>query len=364
MTSATATFHEQRDPMILSYSGIATYQTCRERWKLQNVFGLKAPHNTKPMDVGSAVHAGLEYFLKGKGPAEEGITLWIADAVALLPEDDDGILLGLEELTQHFVDVKSTALQVISRAIDEIQRRELKPVYLMGDPLIEAELMVPIPGWDGYAAHLDAVMKDPNGFVWIVDFKVRGTFQNEESEYVNLQNASYQKMLFDVYGIEAAGSLTFQIRSTPMTKPKPTKNGLSRARIVCDWGTYRQAVIDAGYDPADYAEMEAKLADVEWTSVLTAYRSMDFCNRAWDAIIAPLGFEMAKVRDRLMSPTSQDRRVGARQCQRNMSVRTCTGCNVRDVCLASLRGFDVTDALRPYTFRQPIVADAVERGLL
>lgn len=365
--SSTSQFHDARNPRLLSYSGISTYQTCRHRWKLQNVYGLKTTLQTRPMDIGSATHAGIEHMLKGQGTAAEGINVWINEALSKLPINDDGTEIDAN-VYDHLDDVRWTAYETAARIQKEIHRLGLKTATfpeLEGQLPVELEIVRPMLGWDGFACHIDWIAVDGLGRVWVVDFKVRSSFYDEDSEDVNLQNAIYQKVVEDTFGTTVAGTLTFQVRSDRAKKPKVNKNGtISKAAIVCDWETYKQAVLEAGQKPDDYLDMRDKLSLVEFTRVLKATRSREYLKNVWDTIVRPLALEMSRARDRAMSDDSADRLVANRQLQRNLSNRTCNGCNVRDVCLHSLKGWDVRTPLSRFKYRNDIVSVAIEEGTL
>ena len=357
--SSTATFHMKRDPMILSYSGIASYQRCRHSWKLQNVYGLRTPLGTRPMDVGSATHAGIEHFLKGLGTAQAGVDAWVAETLNKTLEDAG------DAVADHLEDVRLTAHQTTARVLREIEALGLQ-TFTKIEPLpVEVELQVKVPGWDAFAGHIDWIATDPQGRVWVVDFKTRSTFYAEDSEEVNLQNAIYQYLVSNVYGIIVDGTITFQVRSDRGREPKMNKNGtMSKAAIVCDWETYRAALVENGLDPADYTDMEDKLSTVEFTRVLKATRTEKQLRTVWNTVVMPLAVEMARVRDRAMSDDAGDRTIANRQAQRTLSQRTCSGCSVRDVCLNSLNGWDVQSHLARFDYRKPLVSLAAQEGTL
>lgn len=345
--SSTEQFHEKRNPRLLSYSGISAYQTCRHRWKLQNVYGLRTSTATLPMDVGSATHAGLEHFLKGQGSPVEGVDAWVDGILRKTPEDAEGV-------DDHLSTVRETAREVVDRVHKAMKRMKLKTFVPPSGPIpVELEIVVPMKGWDGFAAHIDWIAEDEQGRVWVVDFKTRSSFYDEESEDVNLQNAVYQRLVQEHYGITVAGTLTFQVRSDRSKTPKVNKNGtLSKAAIVCDWETYEAAVIAAGQDPADYQDMKDKLSTVEFTRVLRAVRTAQQLETIWKTIVEPMALEMARVRDRALSESQQDRRIASLQAQRSLSNRTCNGCNVRDVCINSLKGYDPVPHLSRFNVRE------------
>lgn len=347
--SSTEQFHEKRNPRLLSYSGISAYQVCRHKWKLQNVYGLRTSTATLPMDVGSATHAGLEHFLKGQGTPVEGVDAWVETSLSKIPDDGDFV-----SVETHLLDVRDTAREVVDRVMKAITRMNLKTFVPVSGPLpVELEIIVPMKGWDGFAAHIDWIAEDDQGRVWVVDFKTRSSFYDEESEDVNLQNAVYQRLVQDHYGITVAGTLTFQVRSDRSKTPKVNKNGtLSKAAIVCDWETYEAAVIEAGQDPADYQDMKDKLSTVEFTRVLRAVRTGKQLDTVWKSIVEPTALEMARIRDRALSETPSDRRIAALQAQRTLSNRTCNGCLVRDVCINSLKGYDPVTHLSRFHIRE------------
>lgn len=327
------------DPIYVSYSQIHDWLLCRHRWYLRYGLGIKPIEKPRPMDLGSAVHAGLAAFFRGDY-AQSGIAEWESEAMKGIPIMDDS-------LSAHIEDIRSAAILIIDRTLDDFKTRGLWIASDDAGPIIEREIKQPVKGESSIGIHgiIDVTAYDPaSKTYWIVDFKVRGTFQDDTAEDVNLQNAMYQMLGMSI-GIPIVGTLTYQVSSKPPSKPKLNKDGqMSRARIATDWATYEKSLIDAGLDPDDYREeMQSKL-DVEFVKPLKAYRSPEYVQNIWEFVVLPAARDIAWARKLIASNLTTDSHE--RVLNRNLSQRSCNGCGVRSLCLGKLRGYDALGILR------------------
>lgn len=362
----TQNFHNERNPQLLSYSGISLYLNCRYKWKVLNVYGLKTGFGPRALELGTAVHEGLAYYLAGKGTIAEGVTEWQDREYAKIPKDEDTISLdGFVHSEDAIWDYGRDALIVIGSVLAEIDRLGLKTYVDASGPWVERELTAYLENWDGFAGHIDWIAVDGQGRLWVVDFKTRKTFYDDASEDVNIQNALYQYLAL-AHGLNVSGTITLQVRSDVPKRPKVNKDGtVSRAKIVTTWDVYRQTVVDAGQDPSEYEDMRLALSTVEWTKSIVQYRSVQETAIVWDSIVEPLSIEMAIARDRILSRSYMDNAKGNRVTVRNMNHRNCNGCSIRDVCLAGLKGYDVLDVVRNREIRdRDSFEDAAKRNLL
>jgi hypothetical protein len=333
----------------LSYSQIADYLTCRHRWFLRYVLGIRPKVRAMPMEVGDAVHRALAAFLSGS-PPEDGLAAWYRDLLAAIPIDDPALNAGANDLY-------SSAAAITERAIDGIRELGFWTYYLDAVhptlAAVELELRCPVANWPGgFVAHLDWIAHDPvQGRNWITDFKTRGYFTTDDDENVNLQNPIYQHVAAQ-NGIETVGTLTFQIKSTPPKRPKRNKDGsMSRSDVACDWKTYQYELIRAGLNPDDYADMQAKLADKTFVVVTPAMRSAEHVANVWTQIVEPAASQMAAdlaAWERIRNEGRFD--VVPGYFTRHLSPRVCNGCGVRDVCVGALRGWDVLGIIDPARF--------------
>lgn len=291
------------------------------------------------MDRGSAVHAGIAAGIRQY--AESGCPIKLTKKQALLIRaaaslginrysDEWMTERGIDPFdtkTQEFNDLLLVSEQLTFRALDELDLSRFEIVRIKGQALIEQKLSMPfLPGIDFYGTP-DAVWRDRSDKLqsaWVPDWKVRDVMQPIEHEELDLQLPCYQKLLA-YHGILTVGSIKFQIRGELPKQPERNKNGaMSRARIATTWDVYKQALIDAKLDPAEYIEEMKPKLDVAFFRFDRLYRNQFYIDNIWDQIILPLGRQWAKSKVQF----------------RNMHFMNCGGCWAREFCLAELRGED------------------------
>lgn len=321
----------------LSFTQMTDFLTCRHRWYLRYVLGIRPKVRSLPMELGDGVHRAIAEFLSG-GEAEDGLQAWLADLNRSLPYDDDAA-------NKQIADLYATAQAVTERAMLGLEDLNY---WVTNDPqgvaYVERDLMIPLPSWPGgFVVKLDAVLFDPlNELNWICDFKTRNYFTSEDDEWSNLQNALYQAGAM-LAGIEPTGTLTFQIKSAAPKQPKRNASGdMSRAAVACDWKTYEAAVIAAGLDPNDYLDMKAKLEDKEFVKVIAVRRSPETLERIWNDIVEPIADQMMQA----LELFERRRPEAERNVPRYLSPRTCNYCGVRPICHGTLKGHGVATLLQ------------------
>ncbi len=313
---------------LLSFSQISTYLRCRQEWRYVYQENLVPRMDARPLSLGSAVHTGLAMALRGYHhgwmPVEDGVR----KGVEAWREQE----LAREDLFEEEVEavhqVAADAEQIAIRTLRKLPIDEWETVTdLSGTPMIEYYFTVPLKGWGGFHGYIDWVGRHkPTGQIWLVDWKVRGSFQPYEAEEVNLQNAAYQYAIFRILREPPVGTITFQISGKLPTKPKLNKDGtMSRALIKTDWETYKAALLEAGLSPDDYLDMADKLSTVEFFRPVKEYRTLDTVRRVWREVI---------------EPTAREIRRSNKIVVRNLGHRTCNGCAYRQLCLAELGGED------------------------
>lgn len=317
----------------LSFSQMTEFLTCRYRWYLKYVLGIRPKVRSTPMEVGDAVHRALAEFLSGGDPAD-GLAEWYAHAQRQIPFAD-------ETFESKLADMHAQASAILERALVGLEDLGFWTFNdpETGQPLVERDWILPLPQWrGGFVVKLDWVAYDPlNKRVWVCDFKTRGYFTSEEDEWANMQNAIYQAAAL-VKGIESVGTLTFQISSTPPKQPKRNADGgFSRAAVACDWKTYAAAVEAAGLDVADYLDMKPKLEGKEFVKVVPVIRSRESIERVWNEIVEPTADAMIEA----LEAHQYGYASAEQKTVRFLSPRTCNGCGVRALCHGALKGYGV-----------------------
>ncbi|HOB43940.1 MAG TPA: PD-(D/E)XK nuclease family protein [Bacillota bacterium] len=313
---------------LLSFSQISTYLRCRQEWWYVYQENLVPRVDARPLSLGSAVHMGLatalrEYYY-GTMPVEDGVRKGVESWKERELARDDLFEEEIEAIHQVGADAEQIAIRTLRKLpIDEWET----VVDPAGIPMIEYHFTIPLKGWGGFHGYIDWVGRHkPTDQIWLVDWKVRGSFQPYEAEEVNLQNAAYQYAIFRILRKPPVGTITFQISDKSPAKPKLNKDGtMSRALIKTDWETYKAALLEAGLNPDDYLDMAEKLSTVEFFRPAKEYRTLHTVRQVWKGVV---------------EPTAREIRRSNKIVVRNLGYRTCNGCAYRQLCLAELSGED------------------------
>lgn len=330
----------------LSHSQIADWFTCRFKHSLRYKHRIKPREKPESMELGILVHEGISAGIRGHVPfhadgpriATERINEIVAEKRANTSPDDEfgmAMLENLEDMAEKAIQITHRVLRDLDLDQWETIQIPMKTVEIQNgekitfhEPLIEKSLVTSIEGWDGYIGIFDWVAKDlRDGTVWLVDFKVRGSLQADETEESNLQAMSYLKILAD-HGIHVDGVLIYQVLSKVPAEPKINKDGsVARSKIATTWAVYQQTVLRQGLNPDDYMDMKAKL-DTEFFRETRILMTPEQVERAWYHIIVPAASD-----------------IGKGVAYRSLSNWTCKGCVYREPCLAQLQGYDVSSIL-------------------
>lgn len=342
---------------VISYSRIREWLNCRFRYNMSYNMNLTSRKDFEAPTLGSAGHAGVAAGILGQNPDEE-LEKWAKDYLKkhLTPEDkldDFGMAESINNMIQQSIDeVIHTASLLVPRALDFLNLDEWETVMFKGQPLVEATFIIPIRGWKGYKAIMDWVaIHKPTGAIWLHDHKFRRQLQPTESEEVNLQMPSYQKILHR-NGIDTVGSIANQFLMKLPSEPSLNKNNtMSRQRIATDWATYEACLLRAGLNPADYIEEMKPKLDVEFYRQSMAYRNRVEVDNTWSDIIQRTAWDMSRKNPHIT---------------RNMGIMNCKGCWAKEYCLESLRGGDldyiVATQYMPKHRQEDAEIDEVEGG--
>jgi len=293
-----------------SYSQISAWNSCQWKWMYSYKMGLIYKSNLAATK-GTIIHRVIENILRGR-------------------EADYDLIVGEEE--GEFNPNEYEDITNIMRDCIEVGKTSVKfldnweTVNINGEPAIEYKIDMPLPNGDRYVGYIDWVAKDPDGKIWLVDFKTRDKFLPDWTEELNLQMSAYQYALYKL-GVITTGSVSLQIKSSAPKKPKKNKSGLfSKAKIVSTWETYKATVIEDGQDPNDYLDMQEKLAEVQFFKMSRAFRSIEELERTWDNVVLRSIDNIKKIGD---SPA------------RVMSFMKCNMCKFRELCIEDLKGGNI-----------------------
>lgn len=167
---------------------------------------------------------------------------------------------------------------------------------------------------------LDAVVRDKNGKIWLLERKVPKSMPDEDARFSDLQTVLYYHIHKLCNGVPPAGILWDYIRAKLPVVPEPLKSGeMSKRNIDTDEATYRQALIDNDLDPADYAEFLASLEGREENFMRRVYLprpSKQLVDQVWSDFVST-GFEIDELGTVLKDRNPQ------RDCKRCEMYRLC-----------------------------------------
>lgn len=339
---------------MVSVSQINTFLACRRRWHYAYREGLRQRRERDYLTVGKLCHAGMEAAMRRRWECAVG-NLFDPEFADLQSDGRDAIIEMfndymsvtdfLDEERPEQYELCDRALDVFDEALEEFEPLRWMPMTVVRDgepiPALELHFVVPCAGSEGLHGYIDAILRDlETGQTWCVDYKFRRTLASDDDERFNLQNAVYM-MACRQMGIDVAGTMTWQRYSSPSAVPKFNQDGsVSRSKIKCTWPRFRRFLEEAGLDPADYGDMEGKLADVEMCRATKEIRSDEMIDLVWGEVV-----------ERASCSISRALHLGD-WCIPSMDPWTCRLCSFQSLCQAELRGYDA-DYIREteYTLR-------------
>jgi RecB family exonuclease len=255
------------------------------------------PDSWERLTRGIMIHAGMEAGFIG-----QSIEQLIQDACA--EQEQKGLSA---EQKVRLSGLYNDSVQVARDALAWLPVGDWEPVRgADGAPMAEARLELPLDGWKSWIGFADLVaVHKPSGGVYVVDYKTRGQFEQEDADRFNTQFLLYSKALAEM-GIHVDGSILFEIKPTP---PR-------RARSV------------SGHDDGRITSVRTS-ADGRFRLTPT-FRPKTLVDNYWDDFRRQAA-EMART---TAQPVEQ-------WSYRNMSSFGCKTCDFQTLCLGELHGHDV-----------------------
>lgn len=333
----------------VSNSRVDTWQKCRQLYDLRFNKRLVPRIDAPYLRGGNLVHHGIEMGLRAQFIGADTRTIMLAIDNSITKRYGEWadhkmirpLLEADSDIWDAAIDHANVCKDICQRVFDRfgIFAGRWETQTLGGVPLIEYKMRTRMPEermgvkLDGTGT-LDWVAKDlESGHTWLIDWKSRKSLMGPEYDETNRQASNYQHLL-GLEGIKLNGTCSAQIRSM---KPKiPRINSgkgkfhgqMSRSAISTDWHTYRQALVEAGLDPADYAAMEEKLGHFE--ELVFTFRSPKEVEATWN--------------DYLDAVEEWHENSYSGPFFRSLNTWNCQRCAYKDPCMEALRGGDV-DAL-------------------
>ena len=338
---------------MVSCTQLQAYLSCPRRWSYSYVEGLR-PRTERPyLTAGRLIHRGFEAAMRLRAEGC-GDVLDMVEAGMNAIEAEGDARGGVEfegDRVRGGDDPVSEACEVFWEALPEFDPARWDVMRVGGVPALELHFWTPCPHTGGLHGYVDAVLRErATGQVWCVDYKFRSRLASEDDERFSLQRAVYARACRDL-GVPVTGTLTWQRLRRCEAVPKVLRDGsMSRAKVMCTWPRYREALIEAGLDPADYEEMEGKLAGVEMSREIREVRSDEMLERVWGQVVVPTAMEVRRKRE--WQPLGVPM-----QCVPALDPMRCRLCPYAELCQAELRGYDA-DFVRAEGFTRAEWADS------
>lgn len=298
----------------VSWSELQTWNTCRMRWYWTYVRRIVPKRTPRPLSLGIAGHTALAAYLRGEDWRKE-LREWYDKKIA---ESD-----LFDEEIEEYDEIYRTVVNIVERYIkeygDKFETVAVEQKFSIGIRGVRTRLI-------GY---FDAIVKDPDGHLWLLEHKFPKQFRSEDAVLMDGQIGVYQYAAHRV-GYPVVGTIYNQLLSRTPAIPKRTQKGeFSRAKIYSDWETYSRTVSEAGQDPDDYLDMRPKLKDFEFFRRYRIYRPP----------------EEIKIFAREMEKMVWDVTRNKKHLYCAQSHMHCGTCPYRELCLEQLKGRDVEDII-------------------
>lgn len=265
--------------MDISVSDMRKFNRCSRQWNLTSP---NRQNLSRMVDVkeyfllGSIYHGALD-ILKTSVPGTR-----IQSAVRRSAEHEFnelreayrksvGTAMSKDEEAYFFNDIQERVTEMLIRYVDQYGVRLLpdNQRYIHS----EVTLRAPIPGskYEGtddqpyLVATLDGVIADTDTWdLWVTDHKTFSRVPSRRDLEFDDQFRAYVWLLRQVAGVRVAGAIYDGMSKKPPTKPRVLKNGtMSLAKISTTERVYTAALVEAGLDPADYADKLAEIREAE-----------------------------------------------------------------------------------------------------
>jgi len=295
----------------VSWSEIITWCTCRMKWYWSYGLRIAKVRLERAPTLGSAGHAGLTAMVRGQ-PYGKAIDEW------LKRELKDRELF--DEEIEEYHQIAEMAVSILDRYAEHYKKEPFAVVEA------EEKFSVPISGTKiRLIGYRDMVVQDMDGCLWNWEHKFPQQFRKEEDVELDSQTGIYQYVSHRT-GYPVIGTVYNQLLARLPAIPKINKDGsVSRQKIYTDWDTYSKIVTEQGFDPANYLDMQEKLAGYEFFKRFYIYRSSEEIRifaremerRVWDLMKTKKHIYMCE------------------------SPRICNSCSYRELCLTRLQGGDL-----------------------
>ena len=331
----------------ISYSEIRTFERCKRLHWYTYELGWAPKREEAPLAAGRIMHALLARYYHPRGVSwydECGELRSLALDGAAFDEERDAIRADFD-----------LYFRVMERYQDHYPAEAWEPVYFEDAPLVEREIMVPLPSGTSLKIRVDLVARDlDSGLIWVWDHKTKKEFDRDMEARLDFDpQLSIYTVGLRALGINVAGGLHNYLRMRLPAVPKINKDGtMSRVAITTDEDTVRGFIEQSGAKIPD-DELDAYLAKLPQDAFFRRYMTI----REDHELMATAQDLEAKIQERALA-----RQYGL---MTRTLIRDCMFCPFYRPCLTALKGGDEELVLaEQYIKKEEPVAllDPVEGG--
>lgn len=314
----------------LSSSKIATLKRCSKKYYFRYVEKLQPRITKAPPRLGTMVHDGLRAHWMGEDPNAAIEFAW-----------KQGIAGFPFELQAEDTENYNLAVNVVNRWIQRHKYFRSPDEYDYLPPEYRFSVVIPTPGRKSKShteliGYFDRVIMVPGEGIWLVEHK--STEQSLDGFFENLD--LHEQLDYYLWALDykfgkhqpVMGAIVNGIKLKMPKKPDVLKSGdrLSKAKIETDYETYLQAILENGFDPADYTEQLERLSLIPDPFMRTEW--IDRGREHLRNIEEELYWISREVRQSLkLGSFTRTRSTG----------RCGWDCEYKELCLASLKGGDI-----------------------
>lgn len=281
--------------------------------------GLRKKAIARPLKLGSAVHTMIEAQIQN-GTWEPELKAFTKEFNKLFQEEQ--LMLG-----NLPVEVKA----IVERYFDYYREDGLSYPRWRRGRATELQVHIPVTGYVSLIGYVDALPRDDQGRVWVMDHKTCKSIPTEENRFSDLQLLIYSWALPQLGYPEPDGVIWDYLRTKAPTVPEVLKAG----------GISKNKNIDTTYD-VYMNTVEEKLGKKalpqyeEFAQTLKG-REEKFLRRI--VLPSPKKSMVASVVQDLEATAMEIHTKGPTSTVRNMT-RDCSWCSYYNLCQAEVRGLD------------------------
>jgi len=302
----------------ISYSEIRTFERCKRLWTYTYEQGWAPKREDAVLTDGRWVHKLLAAYYAGAS--------WHDSHAALLADALEACLFDEErDEVRRRADVIAG---VMARYVQRYAEEAWEPIFYQDEPLIEREILVPLPTGGMLKAQVDLVARNrDDGTIWVWDHKTKREFDKDMEARLDFDpQLSIYTVGLRALGINVAGGLHNYLRMRLPAEPKINKDGtMSKVAVTTDEETVRDFIARSG----------AKISDDELAAYLDRLPKDAFFRR----------FTTIREQDELQATVRElEAKLRERELARlhGLNTRTlisdCMFCPFYRPCLADLKG--------------------------